>query len=1074
MKFTRTPLQAGDSYRAVLKTGANESAGLAHPLTNSHRLVDLLIVTFAAALVTRLLLPPGFPATPDGEFHVFRVASYYELVRQGHWYPRWAPDMALGYGYPVYNFYPPLLVWVAAVFRTVGLSTVDATKAACAASVFIAGWGMYAFARGFNGRVGAVVAGVAYATNPYLLVDIYVRGAVGEAWGVALLPLVFASALHLANLKTFDGLCVAAIALAALLFTHNAVALIAIPLVLLFLVCATPSNSAPTTSTDESNLRLISLRMSRHHFAWSVGALAIGLALSAIFWLPALGEIRLVSTARLLEGAGDYRIYFHPLAHLVQDSIFYEYWIAEGVKVGLAQLGIAALGMAIGLLVPHLRRSTIYFSAMLITSLAMQTPASAPIWENVALLKYLQFPWRWLALTGLASACLAGILSTAIHRRLSHGIGWPVGTAISGLLVLTLAVTALFRLEGPEALAAGEIVTTTVLRQMERHRLSGAGLTAGEYLPKDRAAEPVDYIKLPHSPDVSRVPVRIRAHAVSPTRITLTAEPKEPGALIIDQLYFPGWEATVDGMPVSVQPFGALGLAAVEVPEGTHRVDIVRGLTPLQAVATGVSVGTAGLLALALLWRGRRAPRRHWRSLLLGVLVLGGFATTLLPPRVAAVSGPTAEFANGAQLAGWRVKSVPELEPTGITTFELFWTTLQPANGDFIVALRLLDEDGDVVGQRDQLPDHGLRPPRLWLPGLLVRDEQQIRLQEGVPAGRYRLALSIRRGGNWVSVAEGPRVSWHEGNGVAVTGVTLGEVDLGAAQPRQAPDLRHSAGVVFGDVIELASWEIEAPLGKDNRLADVEPGDTLRVRLQWRARVDPDDYAVFVHVHDHALQLLAQDDDRPRRGYAPTPLWHRGDEVIDEYQVEIPRDAAPGRYTLSVGWYNRLEIQNLPITSGSATGDRYVLGVVKVVPGQVEPEDAPDFRSVGVTFGERARLRGVVVEQPESYESGNRLRVTLYWEAVGGPWPDATVFVHLVDGGGKLVAQHDGPPMNGGFPLSIWSDDDVIADSHEIVLPAGVSPDAAQLAIGLYDSQTGARYTRDDGGDTVTVPVGER
>ena len=41
----------------------------------------------------------------DLSLHVLRTVQLESLLRQGVLYSRWAPDMGLGYGYPLPNFY---------------------------------------------------------------------------------------------------------------------------------------------------------------------------------------------------------------------------------------------------------------------------------------------------------------------------------------------------------------------------------------------------------------------------------------------------------------------------------------------------------------------------------------------------------------------------------------------------------------------------------------------------------------------------------------------------------------------------------------------------------------------------------------------------------------------------------------------------------------------------------------------------------------------------------------------------------------------------------------------------------
>jgi hypothetical protein len=69
---------------------------------------------------------------------------------------------------------------------------------------------------------------------------------------------------------------------------------------------------------------------------------------------------------------------------------------------------------------------------------------------------------------------------------------------------------------------------------------------------------------------------------------------------------------------------------------------------------------------------------------------------------------------------------------------------------------------------------------------------------------------------------------------------------------------------------------------------------------------------------------------------------------------------------------------------------------------------------------------------------------------------DYTVFVHLLDPDGSLVAQDDGPPVKGHYPTSLWAPGEVIIDPRSISLkelPSG----AYQLRAGMYLLETGDR-----------------
>jgi hypothetical protein len=108
-------------------------------------------------------------------------------------------------------------------------------------------------------------------------------------------------------------------------------------------------------------------------------------------------------------------------------------------------------------------------------------------------------------------------------------------------------------------------------------------------------------------------------------------------------------------------------------------------------------------------------------------------------------------------------------------------------------------------------------------------------------------------------------------------------------------------------------------------------------------------------------------------------------------------------------------------------------------------------------FGEGMRLNSAAVGDVQQ----NETLVTLVWQNESGGTEGAapTVFVHVYDQSGQLVAQHDGPSGGGFVPPSWWGEQDAIIDRHRIELPADLAPGQYNVAVGLYDPGTGERYT---------------
>jgi hypothetical protein len=102
-----------------------------------------------------------------------------------------------------------------------------------------------------------------------------------------------------------------------------------------------------------------------------------------------------------------------------------------------------------------------------------------------------------------------------------------------------------------------------------------------------------------------------------------------------------------------------------------------------------------------------------------------------------------------------------------------------------------------------------------------------------------------------------------------------------------------------------------------------------------------------------------------------------------------------------------------------------------------------------------ARLAGYTLSP--TVHAGQALTLTFYWEAQTAADRDWTVFVHLLEGTGKLVAQADGQPFGGRYPTTVWGTGELISDAHALSLPDPLAAGPYQLLVGLYDLNSGER-----------------
>ncbi len=85
------------------------------------------------------------------------------------------------------------------------------------------------------------------------------------------------------------------------------------------------------------------------------------------------------------------------------------------------------------------------------------------------------------------------------------------------------------------------------------------------------------------------------------------------------------------------------------------------------------------------------------------------------------------------------------------------------------------------------------------------------------------------------------------------------------------------------------------------------------------------------------------------------------------------------------------------------------------------------------------------------------LYLTLFWRASAPIAADYTVFVHVVDGGGRMIGQWDQTPSAGAAPTSGWTPGRVVVDDYRIDLDLAGAQEPVRVLVGLYDPATGER-----------------
>ena len=225
--------------------------------------------------------------------------------------------------------------------------------------------------------------------------------------------------------------------------------------------------------------------------------------------------------------------------------------------------------------------------------------------------------------------------------------------------------------------------------------------------------------------------------------------------------------------------------------------------------------------------------------------------------------------------------------------------------------------------------------------------------------------------------------------------------------------------------------------------SDFEPGSPLKVTFYWQPmqRIKRD-VELVVQLYDPLRARFVVDDlVWPLNGVFRVRAWQPDQIMPLSHSLPIPDDLPPGPYQLNVGVFDLIARKRIPLVTGQ---DAHLVRTFKVP----LPEDnrVPEI-STDINFGNLIELNGYTLTPIT-----DGLKITFFWRAMESPEDDYTSFVHIVDADDQIVAQADMQPLDGRYPTSVWSPDELIVEERTVSpIPEG----EYRIFIGWYLHQEG-------------------
>ncbi len=1021
-----------------------------------------LIIGLLCIIAILPLLRADSPCTHDGGAHYFRVVATRQALQDGLPFTRYLPDLAFGYGYPFFNYRAALPYYLALAFHLIGLALPVAQNLVYALSIVGSALAAYLLVRDLFGPQAGIIAAIAYAYTPYQFLNALWRGNIPESVALSLLPFILWAFRRLALSGQRRWFLVSAGSLAALYLTHNISSLLFTPFLIAFL--------------------FVLWLVYRHEGHWVAAgsALLLALGMAAFFWGPALLEkgyvqLHMSHTTR----NNDFHFNFISLTEMfppfapIDTSLMNP---SMRLHLGLVQAVLAGAGLIVGMFRAKGQRDKgaterqallIFFAAFAAVCVFMSTRTSLWLWENVPLLPFIQFPWRFVGRATLPIALLAGAsispLTQYATRNMLHASRILPLILISALILVALPYTYppdgycpskpyptindLFAYER-RSKRAGLAATGSFFPRWVQRRPEGSPLEeqyiTGSVARFDETALPAGAFVVEADYDANQA--RVVVESPVPFRARYLA------------FYFPGWRVRVDGEPVEVIPSEPEGLITFDAPAGRHTLDIRFGETPLRLAVDIVSLcSLILLLGLALRYPNvqRSSSQDHKLPLVsygLLCIILLGFKLAIVDQTKTPFRRPTLQsdgtlpgvelalnqpYADGLTLIGCDQDDT-SLPADGTLRLDLYWTARAKPSASYRTVIHLVGPDGQRWSRHDSFRPRGYEdypPTTTWDPDRYALDSHAIEPLPGAPPGDYDIVLTV-----FERETLAPLSALNEQGQPAAPTLSLGQITLTAPRRSTDPDqlgIRNRLDARLGPLTLL---------GADFDRDDAAPGDPVFVTIFWRAEEQPPEELTF------QLELVAPDgspvtryDVSPVAPWHPTHRWQSGDVWRGQYLFHLPAALDSGDYA----W----QISNLRISRPK--------GLHVTAPDR-------DFTPPPVELEIDTRLENTATLLGANLETDGDLTVTLVWRAESETRVSYHVFLHLIGPDGRLLVQSDGIPARWSRPTTGWIPGEYIADEHVLVIPPDASAGEYELSAGMYVSG-GERLTTSDGSDSILL-----
>lgn len=549
----------------------------------------ILIVTSVLLVIFfyRAFLENKLYESDDYELHAARTANYYLALKQGQFPVRWAPNLNDGYGYPSFNYMYPLPYLISVGFHFINLPIQQSLNLSMLISVLLSFIGMFFLGKSISkNNFISIASSFVFIFSPYILLNTFWRGAIGESYFIAFFIFCFLGVISFLKSRTTKNkklfsLLLIVFSTASMILSHFPSMLLSLPLILSYLL-----------------ILLYDKKINYKQIITIVLSGIAGFLLSAWYWVPAVLEqkyIKYQSGSSLKQYQTQF-VNFRQIFSLNGGTFKSDYFL-EVIQLGLPILVIIAF-LIIYIFKKKLSDTLIYWSLFcLFLSIIFITQLSDFIWDNISLIQYIQYPWRFIWVTMFSAIICLHILSKYSSKRTLN----VISTLLLCLSILT--ATRFAHIKGYKSRDDFDWYQSVIAgSSFDEHQpvwsrkpyqfseqvmlIEKSDITINEDTTKNLPVRPLDEV------DSSVL-------LLNGTKLLYEINNDKNLILLHKRIYFPGWIAKINNQNVdiliNIPQYN--GVIALDVPAGKNTIEIsFSGKTQVRKVAELISLVTLVLI----------------------------------------------------------------------------------------------------------------------------------------------------------------------------------------------------------------------------------------------------------------------------------------------------------------------------------------------------------------------------------------------------------------------------------------------------------------------------------------------